>query len=1116
MYKETSIMRIFIIACMFSLLNSALCFAEGGKESDWRAMARQLGYKPRELIVRFAPKSNRKHRTRAELNTVLARMGGGTVKRSYKLVPGLTLVKLPPANATVANTLSRFRNRKDVLYAHPNRYFKATLSVPDDTRFDEQWALDNTGQSGGTAGADIDALRAWDIATGSGNVIVAVIDSGVDLDHPDLADNMWINTGEEEGDGNGDGKPGVAGVDDDGDGLIDEDSEGYEPSDPCYTNDLVNDDDENGYADDIYGYNFCYGNSDPNDDDEYSHGTSCAGIIGAIGNNDEGIAGVCWNVKIMALKWLDYQGDGELADAIDAIEYAVLMGAKVLNNSWAGPDARGEALEDAIEAAHEAGVLFIGAAGNHGKSKAEYPTRYDMENIISVMATDHYDERSIWQSPYSSSWGADSVDLAAPGGSIGSADRNILTCARGGGYTWFYGTSAACPYVAGACALVWSRNPALSHLEVKDIILNTVDVIDVLEYDPVRGRLCVTGGRLNLYNAIVAAGNVGLAVSDGLGDDACVLPDDFIEYQTWYSNHVTDPNAPDYVGDANDVVIIDYLPAEGAEFISADPNTGEYDPNEGTYTWVIGKLSPGDGGSLSLVVQVDEAAEPLSEIVNSIKFESDVAHRWATEETTVCCYGGKVVYVNTGVVDANDGSSWNEAFDRLDYALTAASICDEIWVADGNYMPTTNPNNHKAKFSIPRGIWMYGGFSGDEQERFERNWFVNETVLNGVLDSADNDPNRVDYVVVSDANNVLGIVDGFTITGGSIAGVYCEKSSLTIQHNKITDSGTGVYCERTKEPVIVNNWIYRNSCGLHFDDPVDVAIVRNNTVANNDEMGINLADGAEPEIGNCIFAGHPAGYGLVGCGASYSYIDYGATGEGNIEGDPNYPPFVEGDDDYHLELGSSCIDAGNPDGDYTGERDIDKHFRVLDGDGDDEKRVDMGADEYCDEGYDNDADFNNDKIVDTNDLRELAAAWLIDSDDPDWESQYVKYNLYTDDNVINYGDFAYFAKEWLWMTCEKMQGYEMMEMMMGMGGGMGRMMGGESMLISEPAAEQQVSKTQPEPSVAEQIEIVKYLLDRLINDEFYEDTWLNLVTSFVNKTNWRLKGRRLSAVPNAG
>jgi len=430
-----------------------------------------------------------------------------------------------------------------------------------------------------------------------------------------------------------------------------------------------------------------------------------------------------------------------------------------------------------------------------------------------------------------------------------------------------------------------------------------------------------------------------------------------------------------------------------------------------------------------------------------------------------------------------NGSSWEAAFDDLQDALAVALPCDEIWVADGEYKPS-DPN---AIFQLGNSVHIYGGFrglDGGEAKRYERNWFVNETILNGQTGEA-----NADYVVsISDAN-AFSVIDGFTIKGGGTAGIYCDDVSPIIEHNKITDNGTGVYCERTKEPVIKNNWIYRNSCGLYFDDPIDVAIVRNNTVANNDEMGINLADGAGLEISNCIIAGHPEGYDLVGCSAIYSYIDSPATGGGNIDGDPNNPPFLDGDNDnYHLQSDAPCIDKGDPNGSYTGERDIDEQFRVLDG-GVNGKRVDIGADEYCNEGDENDADFNADGIVEALDLAELGGAWLVDDTDPAWDENYDKYDLY-DDGTIDYADFAVFAKEWLWIACWKMADIPMMEPMMGMGGG-------ESMLISAPAAEQQVSETQSELSVSEQIEQIKYLLDWLyeIKDQIDEDTWLGFVTS---------------------
>jgi subtilisin family serine protease len=262
--------------------------------------AAELPYRPGELLVRFAPKPDSSQRTIAECNAVLASIGGGTVKHSYKLVSGLTLVKLPE-NLSVENALVIFKNVNGILYAEPNYkiYFDSTF--PDDTRFDELWGMHNTGQTGGTEDADIDAPEAWDIATDS-DVIVAVIDSGVDYDHIDLANNMWVNVAELNGD------PDV-------------------------------DDDDNDYVDDIYGWNFGDTGTPPgpgpDPNDNHGHGTHVAGTIGAVGNNEEGVVGVCWNVKMMALNthFDPTDWDAFCSAAIEAIDYAVDNGAGVLNAS---------------------------------------------------------------------------------------------------------------------------------------------------------------------------------------------------------------------------------------------------------------------------------------------------------------------------------------------------------------------------------------------------------------------------------------------------------------------------------------------------------------------------------------------------------------------------------------------------------------------------------------------------------------------------------------------------------------------------------------------------------------------------------------------------------------
>jgi hypothetical protein len=319
--------------------------------------------------------------------------------------------------------------------------------------FSDLWGMHNTGQTGGTADADIDAPEAWEIATGTDSVIVAVIDTGVDYTHPDLAANMWINEAEFNG---------TAGVDDDG----------------------------NGYVDDIYGYDCC--NDDPDPIDDEGHGSHVSGTIGAVGNNGVGVTGMCWNVKIMAVKFLDSDGGGNTADAIESVQYATLMGAKVMSNSWGGgPYDTG--LEDAIRTAGDAGILFIASAGNgygvNNDINPHYPSSYDLDNVIAVLSTDYHDHLSDH-----SNYGFYSVDIGAPGG---DDDCKICSCYMGGGYHCAFGTSMATPHVSGACALIWSISPSLNRQEIKDIILRTVDPLPSLD-----GR-CVSGGRLNLHNAVL-------------------------------------------------------------------------------------------------------------------------------------------------------------------------------------------------------------------------------------------------------------------------------------------------------------------------------------------------------------------------------------------------------------------------------------------------------------------------------------------------------------------------------------------------------------------------------------------------------------------------------------
>ena len=373
--------------------------------------------------------------------------------RIYKLQVEL------PQGLSLADVAAAYKNDPDVEYAELN-YIVSIRSVPNDPLYPVQWALNNTGQSyppdgqSGTADSDIDAPQGWDTDTGSYEVVAAVLDTGVDYRHRDLDDNMWVNSGE----------------------IADNNT----------------DDDENGFVDDIYGYDFY--NDDPDPLDDNGHGTHCSGIIAAEGNNGFDIAGVCWQTGIMALKFLDSAGNGDTAAAAEAIYYAVENGADIISNSWGGRSLS-QTMKDAIDYAHSQGVIMVAAAGNDDSDLPFYPAGND--HTIAVAATDSADSKASF-----SNYG-DWVDIAAPG-------VDILSVRAGGtsmgtvydGYTTVAsGTSMACPHVAGACALLLSNDGELTSEEIYDILTESAD--------PISQGICLSDGRLNLFGAIMTAKGSG-------------------------------------------------------------------------------------------------------------------------------------------------------------------------------------------------------------------------------------------------------------------------------------------------------------------------------------------------------------------------------------------------------------------------------------------------------------------------------------------------------------------------------------------------------------------------------------------------------------------------------
>jgi thermitase len=342
-----------------------------------------------------------------------------------------------------------------VEYVEPNYYYHAFLT-PEDERYMELWGMKNVGQIApgptgqfGKPGIDIGAEEAWDITTGSKEIVVAVIDTGINYQKiSDLRENLWVNKAEAEG---------VAGVDDDG----------------------------NGYVDDIHGYDFAYNDADPNDKSDVGHGTHVAGTIGAKGNK-KGVVGVNWNVSLMAIKFLDDKGRGTLDAAIKSIDYATMMGAQVLNNSWGGTTFS-KAIKEAVERNNEAGALFIAAAGNSNANNdrnPHYPASYKVPNVISVAAINNMGMMASF-----SCYGRNSVHIGAPGQGILSTNARTK-------YEVMQGTSMAAPHVAGVAALVLSVAPELTHHQLKERLMRTARRIAGL-----RG-VTVTGGMVNAYHAV--------------------------------------------------------------------------------------------------------------------------------------------------------------------------------------------------------------------------------------------------------------------------------------------------------------------------------------------------------------------------------------------------------------------------------------------------------------------------------------------------------------------------------------------------------------------------------------------------------------------------------------
>jgi subtilisin family serine protease len=397
---------------------------------------------PGEVLVKF-----RSDTPRTKLDTVLAKASYKSA-RAYSSIPGLRHVKLAD-DGDAARAIAAYRADPSVEYAELNYIFTID-ALPNDPRLNEEWSLNNVGQTSGQSDADIDAAEAWDTTTGSTDVVIGVLDTGVDYTHPDLSANIFENT-----------------VECDGDGV---------------------DDDLNGYVDDCHGIDAINNDSDPMDDN--SHGTHVSGTIGALGNNGIGIAGVAWKVKILPCKFLGASGSGPLSAAITCLDYVAAMKARGVNvvatsNSWSGGPYI-ESLRQAIALQQQRGTLFIAAAGNSAtehSSGGVYPCDYESPNVICVAASTHTDTLA-----YFSDYGRRAVHLAAPG-------ADILSTVPHAGYELKSGTSMATPHVSGAAALLKAQDPSRNWLAIKNLLLSGGD-------KNAAGEATISGRRLNVNGSL--------------------------------------------------------------------------------------------------------------------------------------------------------------------------------------------------------------------------------------------------------------------------------------------------------------------------------------------------------------------------------------------------------------------------------------------------------------------------------------------------------------------------------------------------------------------------------------------------------------------------------------
>ena len=915
----------------------------------------------------------------------------------------------PEKGQSLQEVIAAYNEDPDVEYAELN-YIVSTNLTPNDPLYLLQWPLNNTGQdypvsrtknSSGTPDCDVNAPEAWDIHTSSPQVVVAVVDTGVDYNHRDLQGNIWVN--------------------------IDEIPDNHL------------DDDLNGYIDDIYGYDFINDDNDPIDDN--AHGTHCAGIIAAAGDNGLDITGICWNAKIMALKFLNPLGYGNIEDAVAALYYAVENGADVTSNSWSG-GGYSETMEEVINYAHAQGVITVAAAGNDGIDSPVYPAFY--EHAIAVAATDSNNQKA-----YFSNYG-DWVDIAAPGFYILSLKANKTS--NGTPYNDYTiigsGTSMACPHVAGACALMLPIYPGIKVNTLKHVLFHSTD--------PISPEICISG-KLNLYKAISGLSKKIVLLDSDIYSCSAIVQIltrnlDFTGAGTQYVTVISDG------GDLETIVLTEESSSLGIftgtiATDSADPviEDGILQTSHGQVITAVYEYANGISAVVTDFADVDCQPPVISNVQIEVPGPEPTVTFQTDEPTTarvlcaLACGGPYFIdqsnsnlatehtikligvspstdyyfvieandIVDNKTIDSNNGNCYTlttSPFDNI-YVPTQCPTIQKaidyswdgttVWVADEIYTGTGNRDIHfKGKSITVKSINGPGNCiidcNGSETDKHRGFNFHNNEGPNSVLDG---------FTIINGYGPEEYIGHNTRSVGGAI---FCSGTSpkiinCIIKNNHAAYYGAGIFCRNSNltvknsvisENLLINKPFWPNGGGIYSLDS-------NLTIANSIISG-NTAPGASGgiysnnlgaaitncTITNCTITGNASAlntgaisnvrgnltiknsiirdnsprqiashYGGI-ASVTYSNIQDGWEGPTNIDTDPcfidpgywadindvniivepNDPNAIWIDGDYYLLPDSPCINTGDPC--YVpqpNETDLDGNPRIIG------SRVDMGA-----------------------------------------------------------------------------------------------------------------------------------------------------------------------------